>query len=71
MTYVSKKKGTQESKKDIETAIRQVDNEIISELGKRNARVSVSLKRTSFLEDAVSTRRMNSKKLAEKISRSS
>lgn len=62
---VEQKRELKKAKKDIETAIRQVDNEIISELGKRNASIGIAQKNIVSWK-IVSTRRMNSKKLAEK-----
>ena len=62
---VDEKRELKKAKKEIETAIRKVDNQIISELGKRNASIGISPKNIISLK-LVSTRRMNSKKLAEK-----
>ncbi|MGF1998401.1 YqaJ viral recombinase family protein [Enterococcus casseliflavus] len=62
---VSQKRELKKAKKDIETSIRQLDNEIISELGKRNASIGIAQKNIVSWK-LVSTRRMNSKKLAEK-----
>lgn len=62
---VDQKRELKKAKKEIETAIRQVDNEIISELGKRNASIGIAPKNIVSWK-LVSTRRMNSKKLAAK-----
>lgn len=62
---VDQKRELKKAKKDIETSIRQLDNEIISELGKRNASIGIAQKNIISWK-LVSTRRMNSKKLAEK-----
>lgn len=62
---VDQKRELKKAKKEIETAIRQVDNEIISALGKRNASIGIAPKNIVSWK-LVSTRRMNSKKLAEK-----
>lgn len=62
---VSQKHELKKAKKDIETSIRQLDNEIISELGKRKASIGIAQKNIISWK-LVSTRRMNSKKLAEK-----
>lgn len=62
---VDQKRELKKAKKDIETSIRQLDNEIISELGKRKASIGIAQKNIISWK-LVSTRRMNSKKLAEK-----
>ncbi|KWW68841.1 hypothetical protein AWN56_05840 [Enterococcus faecium] len=59
------KSGLKRTKKQIESAIRKVDNEIISELGKREASIGITQKNIISWK-LVRTRRMNSKKLAEK-----
>ncbi|WP_438779365.1 YqaJ viral recombinase family protein [Enterococcus sp. DIV0240d] len=62
---VDQKRELKKTKKDIETSIRQLDNEIISELGKRKASIGIAQKNIISWK-LISTRRMNSKKLAEK-----
>ena len=62
---VEQKNELKRTKKEIESAIRQVDNEIISELGKREASIGITQKNIISWK-LVRTRRMNSKKLAEK-----
>lgn len=62
---LSSKKRTQADEKEIESSIRQVDNEIISELGKREASIGIT-QRNIISWKLVRTRRMNTKKLAEK-----
>ena len=62
---VDQKRELKKAKKEIETAIRQVDNEIINELGKRKASIGIA-PRNIISWKLVSTKRMNSKKLAEK-----
>lgn len=62
---VDQKRELKKAKKDIETSIRQLDNEIIGELGKRKASIGIAQKNIISWK-LVSTRRMNSKKLAEK-----
>ena len=44
---LSSKKELKRTKKEIESAIRQVDNEIISELGKREASIGITQKTSS------------------------
>ena len=62
---VEQKNELKRTKKEIESAIRQVDNEIISELGKREASIGITQKNIISWK-LVRTRRVNSKKLAEK-----
>ncbi|EMJ3869322.1 TPA: endonuclease, partial [Enterococcus faecium] len=62
---IEQKRELKRTKKEIESAIRQVDNEIISELGKREASIGITQKNIISWK-LVRTRRMNSKKLAEK-----
>lgn len=62
---VEQKRELKKAKKDIETSIRQLDNEIIRELGKRKASIGIAQKNIISWK-LVSTRRMNTKKLAEK-----
>ncbi|EGP5670200.1 endonuclease [Enterococcus faecium] len=62
---IEQKRELKRTKKEIETAIRQVDNEIISELGKRQASIGIT-QRNIISWKLVSTKRMNTKKLAEK-----
>lgn len=65
MNLSSKKENSSGRKKEIESSIRQVDNEIISELGKREASIGIT-QRNIISWKLVRTRRMNTKKLAEK-----
>ena len=62
---IEQKRELKRTKKEIESAIRQVDNEIISELGKRKASIGITQKNIISWK-LVSTKRVNSKKLAEK-----
>lgn len=62
---VEQKREFKKAKKEIEDAIRKVDNEIVSELGKREASIGITPKHIISWK-LVSTRRMNTKKLAEK-----
>ncbi|HEM8325334.1 TPA: YqaJ viral recombinase family protein [Enterococcus faecium] len=62
---IEQKRELKRTKKEIESAIRQVDNEIISELGKREASIGIT-QRNIISWKLVRTRRMNTKKLAEK-----
>lgn len=62
---VEQKRELKKAKKDIDTSIRQLDNEIIRELGKRKASIGIAQKNIISWK-LVSTRRMNTKKLAEK-----
>ena len=62
---IEQKRELKRTKKEIESAIRQVDNEIISELGKRAASIGIT-QRNIISWKLVSTKRMNTKKLAEK-----
>ncbi|HFM8674254.1 TPA: endonuclease, partial [Enterococcus faecium] len=62
---IEQKRELKRTKKEIESAIRQVDNEIISELGKRETSIGITQKNIISWK-LVRTRRMNSKKLAEK-----
>ncbi|RRQ79085.1 endonuclease, partial [Enterococcus faecium] len=62
---IEQKRELKRTKKEIESAIRQVDNEIISELGKREASIGIT-QRNIIRWKLVSTKRMNTKKLAEK-----
>lgn len=62
---IDQKRELKKAKKEIETAIRQIDNEIINELGKRKACIGIA-QRNIISWKLVSTKRMNSKKLTEK-----
>ena len=62
---IEQKKELKRTKKEIESAIRQVDNEIISELGKREASIGITQKNIISWK-LVRSKRMSSKKLAEK-----
>lgn len=62
---IEQKREFKKAKREIENAIRKVDNEIVSELGKREASIGIT-PRNIINWKLVSTRRMNTKKLAEK-----
>ncbi|WP_288746584.1 YqaJ viral recombinase family protein [uncultured Enterococcus sp.] len=62
---IDQKRELKKAKKDIEESIRQLDNEIISELGKRKASIGIAQKNIISWK-LIATRRMNSNKLAEK-----
>lgn len=62
---IDQKRELKKAKKDIEESIRQLDNEIINELGKRKASIGIAQKNIISWK-LIATRRMNSKKLAEK-----
>lgn len=64
-SLIVQKNELKESKKSIEQVIRQIDNQIISELGKRNASIGITPKHTISWK-LVASKRLNTKKLKEK-----
>lgn len=62
---IDQKRELKITKKQLEEQIRQIDNEITNELGKRNASIGIA-SRNIISWKLISSKRMNTKRLAEK-----
>ncbi|EGO8425904.1 YqaJ viral recombinase family protein [Enterococcus faecalis] len=62
---IDQKNEMKKTKKELDVAIRKIENEIKSELGKRNASIAITKKYIVEWKE-IPTKRLNSKKIAEK-----
>lgn len=62
---IDQKNEMKKTKKELDVAIRKIENEIKSELGKRNASIGITKKHIVEWKE-IPTKRLNSKKFAEK-----
>lgn len=62
---LDQKNEMKKTKKELDVAIRKIENEIKSELGKRNASIGITKKHIVEWKE-IPTKRLNSKKFAEK-----
>ncbi|MCO5539556.1 endonuclease, partial [Enterococcus faecalis] len=62
---IDQKNEMKKTKKELDVAIRKIENEIKSELGKRNASIGITKKYIVEWKE-IPTKRLNSKKIAEK-----